>query len=65
VKNAQELIGGSINMQIFFPKKDWAWTVENDLIVTKSSKSHIKPAISPTYRYFLGSKDICVFLAYL
>jgi hypothetical protein len=24
-----------------------------------------KAEISPTYRYFLGSEDICVFLAYL
>jgi hypothetical protein len=46
VKNAQELIGGSSNMQLIFPNEDWAWTVENDLIVTKSSNGHIKPAIS-------------------
>jgi hypothetical protein len=25
----------------------------------------MKPVISPTYRYFLRSKDSCVFLAYL
>ena len=25
----------------------------------------MKVVISPTYRYFLGSKDICVFWAYL
>ena len=52
VKNAQELIDASINMQIIFPKEDWAWTVENNLIVPKSNKGHIKPAIPPTYQYF-------------
>jgi hypothetical protein len=29
---AQELIDGSINMQLIFPKEDRAGTVENDLI---------------------------------
>ena len=29
---AQELIGGSINMQFIFLKEDQAGTVENDLI---------------------------------
>jgi hypothetical protein len=27
--------------------------------------SNTEHVITPTYRYFLGSKDICVFLAYL
>ena len=29
---AQELIGGSINMQLILPKEDRAGTAENDLI---------------------------------
>jgi hypothetical protein len=28
-------------------------------------KPGTKSEVSSTYRYFLGSKDICVFLAYL
>jgi predicted Rossmann fold nucleotide-binding protein DprA/Smf involved in DNA uptake len=32
VKNDPDLIGGSINIQLIFPKEDRAWTAENDLI---------------------------------
>jgi hypothetical protein len=33
-----------------------------DIVVMTSG---MKPVISPTYRYFLRSKDSCVFLVYL